>query len=209
MHGDPFVASNVEIYGGTLGLTSHHGIHGNRNKNIKIHDLLIENFETHGIQLNGFDNLEIYDIEIQSSSQIAYLNGEYGHGRFILPRLRKISQYMDDNSKIIKFYGRNEGITIDEIADKLEIELNMAFNYVINGIEGATDENDENWDYWVDCKKNFINDNGIPNGSGMYGIFLSYPGANVFGYGHSGLKSTNAKIESLVCFVLFCFVLFF
>ena len=38
-------AKNVLIYNGTLGLSSHHGIHGNRMENIVLYDLVVEKFE--------------------------------------------------------------------------------------------------------------------------------------------------------------------
>ena len=40
----PRVASNVEIKNGYLGLSSHHGIHGNQNTNINIHDIYISGY---------------------------------------------------------------------------------------------------------------------------------------------------------------------
>ena len=41
---DPKIASNVEIKNGYLGLTSHHGIHGNQNTNIHVHDIDISEY---------------------------------------------------------------------------------------------------------------------------------------------------------------------
>ena len=71
----PYIATNVEIKNGVFGLTSHHAIHGNRNKYIHIHDIEIRDFETHGIQLNGFESVKIYNVKIHDSSRIAYLKG--------------------------------------------------------------------------------------------------------------------------------------
>ena len=42
-------AQNVQIKNGTLGLTSHHGIHGNLAKNITIENLHIKDFEVGGL----------------------------------------------------------------------------------------------------------------------------------------------------------------
>ena len=68
----PSIAENVEIKNGYFGSTSHYAIHGNRNKNIHIHDIDISHFETHGIQLNEFGNIISSDITIHDSSQIAF-----------------------------------------------------------------------------------------------------------------------------------------
>ena len=43
----------MHIKNGTLGKSSHHGIHGNNMSNILIENLLIEDFEVAGIALNG------------------------------------------------------------------------------------------------------------------------------------------------------------
>lgn len=46
-------SSNCMIINGTIGLSSHGGIHGNNNTNILLQQLTIQDFETTGIQLNG------------------------------------------------------------------------------------------------------------------------------------------------------------
>jgi len=191
--GDPVMADGATIKDGTLGLTSHHAIHGNRCKNIVIENVIIKDFETHGIQINGFENVEIRNVEIGPSSQKAYLLGEYGHARMILPRLRKIQE--ENPTGTIQFYGRDSPVTIKELADELETQIDMAFNYVLHGVEHS--EDDENYNTWLKAKENFINEDGIPYGSGMYGLFFSYPGANVFGYAHSDLRSSNAVVENV------------
>ena len=63
----------------------HHGIHGNYNKNIKIKNLVIENFKTHRIQLNGFDNIVFDTIDIGPTSSKVYFYGE--HGQELLSRM--------------------------------------------------------------------------------------------------------------------------
>ena len=89
---DPKFAQNVVIKDGTIGLTSHHGIHGNYNKNLQLLNLKVQRFETHGIQLNGFENVEISNVDVGPTSTRVYLRAEYGHMRMVLPRLRKIAE---------------------------------------------------------------------------------------------------------------------
>jgi len=57
-------AHNVEIKNGTLGRSPHHGIHGNLNTNIAIHDLVIRDWEVAAISLNGLKNGKIKNITI-------------------------------------------------------------------------------------------------------------------------------------------------
>ena len=215
-------AENIEIKNGIFDLTSHHAIHGNRNKNIKIHDIEICNFETHGIQLNGFDNVELYNIHIHSTSNIAYLKGEYGHARMLLPRLKKIyEENVEENGGVegtrIEFPDRGYGsmVTMKDIYQEIEKEIDMAFDYAMNGVtyDDEKDNDDDEGRIWKDAKQNFIymkeemddlnsdavhtNSMGLPYGTAVYGIFLSFPGANVFSYGSSNLRSYNAKLRNI------------
>ena len=207
-------ASNLEIKNGIFGLTSHHAIHGNRCSNIKIHDIEIKDFETHGIQINGFDNIELYNIDIHSSSQIAYLKGEYGHARMLLPRLRNI--YEEDPTQRITFAGKRGGeVSMKDIFGEIEKEINLAFDYVMNDLDTTKMARnfDEHGELWQNTKKNFLylrdedddlssdavhsNSGGLSYGTAVYGIFLSFPGANVFSYGSSNLKSSNAVLSNI------------
>ena len=138
---DPHFAENIIIKDGTVGLSSHHGIHGHFNKNILISNVHVKDFETHGIQFNGFDGVKISDCEIGPTSEKAYFKGEYGHARTLLPRFQKVA---DENpNKVIHFYGRDKPTTMQEIVDELQKQTDMAYNYVVNGEE--YDDDDESW----------------------------------------------------------------
>ena len=66
---------------GVSGLTSHHRMHGNYNKNIQSTNLIVRDFETHGIQFNGFEAIVSDDVEIGTTPSKAFFNGEYRHMR--------------------------------------------------------------------------------------------------------------------------------
>jgi len=61
-------AKNTVIKNGVIGLTSHHGIHGNWIEDVLIENIHIRDFETHGIQVNQFTNLKLIDVEIGPSA---------------------------------------------------------------------------------------------------------------------------------------------
>jgi len=83
-----------------------------------------------------------------------------------------------------------------EIVEKLEMELDMAWDYVVYGTEIA--ETDTNYNLFVEAKRLFINENGIPNGGAQYGIFLNTFGASVFTYNlYTGFWSTSATLENV------------
>lgn len=57
-------AHNVEIKNGKIGRSPHHGIHGNMNTNIHIHDVVIRDWEVAAISMNGTKNTHIHDISV-------------------------------------------------------------------------------------------------------------------------------------------------
>ena len=54
--------------------------------------------------------------------------GEYGQ------ELLLQNEELDDKDKYIQFYGRDEATTLQQITDKLELEMNMAFDHIVNDI---------------------------------------------------------------------------
>ena len=100
--GNPKMATNVEIKNGMLGLTSHHGIHGNYNKNIKITDITVENFETHGIQFNGFANIELTNINVGSASNKVYFTCEYSHMSMLYQDIVQLQMKLSYHIKMVK-----------------------------------------------------------------------------------------------------------
>eukprot|EP01084_Bolivina_argentea_P090521 163099_1 len=176
---DPRFASNVIIKDGTLGLTSHHCIHGNFNKHVLIEHIVCRDFETHAIQLNGFDHVTIRNVEIGSSSSIAFLRGEYGHARALLPRLQKVA---DENpERKIHFDGREDAVTMNELIESLIGKMNLIFDFVYNKNEPVitTTEEQKEWD---DTLQLFYNPSGLPNGASLYGIYLNTKGENAMSY---------------------------
>jgi len=66
--GEPVIPSNkVVIVDGTIGRSSHMGIHGNENSHIWIHNMVVNDFETGGIQLNGGKHVYISNTEVGPS----------------------------------------------------------------------------------------------------------------------------------------------
>jgi len=187
---DPMFPENVVIKNGFLGRSSHHCIHGNYNKNLLIEDIVCSEFSTHGIQLNGFDSITIRNVEVGPSNNEQYLSSEYTHYRFILERMRLIVE--DENpTNTIQFVNR-EPVTVDELRTKLQKEMNYAFKYVMLGEEGDAED-----EIWLEAKKLFLNPTGFGYGASIYGIFLSYPGANVLSYHINSKISSSATLENV------------
>ena len=68
----------ITVMNGKLGLSSHHGIHGNKkpdeHSNILLYKLLIEDFQVAGIALNGASNSVLCDLEVRNTNGAAASN---------------------------------------------------------------------------------------------------------------------------------------
>lgn len=170
--------SNITIKNGVLGLSSHHGIHGNNVKNVLIENLQINNFEVCGIQFNGFSNVEIRNIDIGPSSKRAFLNGYYSNARFTLISLTKAEIY--HNHTTINFNNDKE-LTYQQIYINLQTTLDLAKRYVLN----ENTQNDRNNPLFDEAIELFINKDGLPDGSAIYGILLNSKGVAVNDFGTS------------------------
>ena len=76
-------ANHCVIKNGSLGRSSHHGIHGNNNTDITIMRLTITDYEVAGIALNGFTGVTIENVRIGAPSQQCFVNGRYSAARFL------------------------------------------------------------------------------------------------------------------------------
>lgn len=75
-------ASRTIISGGTLGLSSHAGIHGNGNTDVVVEDVFVNNFEVAGIQFNGGDNVAIVASTVGPSHQVDVPSHRLSHATF-------------------------------------------------------------------------------------------------------------------------------
>lgn len=81
--GSSFISpNNVIISNGTLGLSSHHGIHGNSAKNVLIEHLTITEFEVAAVSLNGSSNVIMKHIDAKHSRQNVPVLATYSAARF-------------------------------------------------------------------------------------------------------------------------------
>lgn len=113
--------TNVLIKNGTLGLSSHHGIHGNlEGKSVIIKDLIVENFEVAGIALNGASHSILDNITIRNTNLDVKVLSAYSQARFIRPFLKNIDGIT------------HNGKSGSEILSNLQIELDKAKNSVMS-----------------------------------------------------------------------------
>jgi len=166
-------ATNVVVKNGVLGLSSHHGIHGNNNEKILIHDLIIKDFEVAAISLNGGNHIYIKDNTIQGTNTNITSNAMLSQCLFGLPFLKTIKeQYPDAYLETI------EGqLSIDTIIDNIELETNMFIQSQLNN---------DNTTYQGILK----NVSGLLDGN-VYGIVLNSNGPVIGKF--KPLSATNTR----------------
>lgn len=76
-------ASNCVIKNGTIGRSSHHGIHGNKNTTISLLNLHIRDFEVAGIAVNSLVNAKISHVKIGPGSKDVKVLGNFSAARFM------------------------------------------------------------------------------------------------------------------------------
>eukprot|EP01083_Nonionella_stella_P034077 93279_1 len=171
---------NIVIKNGVLGLTSHHGIHGNNNRNVEIKAMKIIDFEVAGISMNGFHGLRIEDVQVGPNYQQIPVTPQYAHGRFMLQRLQYIA---DKETQSVVIDGEN--VFVSDIIETLRTEMDDAFWFSRNDRENARDNL-------------FINADGLPHGATLYGVFLNSEGASVFGLGLSPRHSSDLVLRNVI-----------
>ena len=88
---------DILITNGKLGLSSHHGIHGNNCTNIILDNLDIYDFEVAGIAINGTKHSIINNVTIRDNLKTVPLNAKYSQARFLRRHLKNINIALNDN----------------------------------------------------------------------------------------------------------------
>ena len=156
-----FAPTNVKIKNGYIGMSSHHGIHGNGMQNIILENLIVYNFEIAGIALNGGANVLFKNIQVYNTNINVPVMATYSMSRFIRPFLIQIKDTTNPN---IILAGLNVNATI--LLDNIDTEMNTVYNdFIVNKNSYIS--------------SNFYrNDKKVADGS-VYGILLNQKGVAV------------------------------
>lgn len=115
--------TNVIIRNGVVGLSSHHGIHGNGNDCIFIEDLMVTNFEVTGITLNSLSNSEIKNITIVGSSHTIKNRSRPAQLQTILNNLKEYQKKPNPDSKLKGYIDSMESILAKELATRTQAQI--------------------------------------------------------------------------------------
>ena len=119
---------NVLIMNGTLGLSSHHGIHGNGMKNIILHNLVFADMEVAAIALNGAEDSIHYNITIANISTNIKVLSTYSQGIFIQSFLNSL-QRRNKDAVLLNISAGDK--TIKQVITNLETELEKTKKYIL------------------------------------------------------------------------------
>jgi len=156
-----FIAGEkVLIKNGVLARSSHHGIHGNKMKDIIIQDLSANEFEVAGIALNGAINSILYNIDISGTSLDMRILSTYSQARFIRSFLNTVKSRNPT--------GTFNGQSIQKIISDISGGLNEAKDAVMAG----------------NTPTNMFGNNNFADGydGNVYGLVLNVNGVVINGF---------------------------
>ncbi len=108
-------ATRTVIKNGTIGRSSHHGIHGNGNRDIRIEGVAFQDFEVAAVALNGVNGLLIKDCTASSREDVPVM-GRFSSAQFILPYLDYL---VDSGSKTTLRVGGKRLLNARSVRDRL------------------------------------------------------------------------------------------
>lgn len=182
-------AHNCLIHNGTLGRSSHHGIHGNLNTNIIIKDLVVKDFEVGGIAINSLVGGELKDLTIGPGSKEVHVLGNFSAARFM--RQFYEQAYYSCLQNTIKGLDKATAHSVDR--------CNIDWSY-LNRLEAEVNKvlRDIKYKGKIDSKL-FGNKTLLPDGNN-YGLLVNVTGVAVNDYveeDFNGKYSDNIRVENV------------
>lgn len=84
-------ANRVVIHNGTIGRSSHHGIHGNGNEDVTIAGVEFVDYEVAAVALNGVRGLDVHKVTATNRKDVPVL-GTFSSAQFIKPYLDRLAR---------------------------------------------------------------------------------------------------------------------
>ena len=183
--------TNVSIYNGVLGLSSHHGIHGNNPTNVNINNIVMYDYEVAGITINGGRNVNISNVEVRHNYKNILVNGLYSNAIFTIKKLM-VKEQQEPNAYVMTHFGN---IGISQIIERMKKSVIDAYTDIMNDVDIGTTNPDS---------KFYANPSKLTDGN-CYGISINAPGLLVNEYkdqhepGSNNINLTNITIADIDC----------
>ena len=127
-------AKKVLIKNGTIGRSSHHGIHGNGNKAISIINVNFKDYEVGAVALNGVEGLVIKNSNASNRKDVPVL-GTFSSAQFIKPYIEELDR--NNSTTVLDVNGIK--LSVDDIKAKLIKAINNTHHDLIverNTVDG-------------------------------------------------------------------------
>ena len=186
--GEEFIsAKNVIIKNGLIGRSSHHGIHGNGNKNIRIVNVDFVDFEVAALALNGVNRLKIINSTAMNREDVPII-GTFSNARFISPYVNWL--VVSESTTTLTVQGTE--LSANQIRDTLRDSINNAYEDIITKDLGFIDETTHPTEYAL-----YHNKHGVIDGN-SYGYLVNKLGAAVDGFPtYSPEASKNIRLRNV------------
>lgn len=181
-------ATNCTVMNGTIGLSSHHGIHGNDNRRILLKDLKFRGYEVAACALNQVQDYCVIDCQTLGSRTDVPVLGIFSAARFLRPYLNKMEA--DGYTGTLNIAGGSaQGITTIKNALKTS-SINVYNDVMATGTINKTTHLSE----W----KLFHNVHRVVDGN-CYGFLVNHEGVAVLGFPTQQVtKSANVYMRNVV-----------
>ena len=175
MSGEIVGARDFKLFNGKLGLSSHHGVHGNNPRRLLIADVDIVDYEVAATSINGARDVVFHNVRALGTDTKIPVISTYSSGRFIEP-------FVEQLLGVFSSLGR-PGPTATQAANRLltaharlKVLMDQVFEDVVtNGMQTVDQANHpEAYDL-------FANPSGLIDGN-PYGFFFHVRGVGVNGF---------------------------
>ena len=169
-------ADNLVIKNGTIGLSSHHGIHGNGNQNVRVENIDFVDYEVGAVALNGVNGLEVYNSSAINRVDVPIL-GTFSNAKFIQPYIDYLADYVRRTPNAdLKLELPTGDLSIFDIQTALRTSINNVFEDVILDGLGTIDKAEHPEEWYL-----FHNPKGVVDGN-SYGYLVGAIGVQVNGF---------------------------
>ena len=165
-------ATRVLIKNGTIGRSSHHGMHGNGNRSVTIEGVKFKDFEVAAVALDGVDGLLIKNCSAESRKDVQVI-GTFSAAQFILPYLDYL---VESGSKTTLNVGSVNEITPREARDRLRQAILAVHEDLIKKEKATIDKEGHPEEYAL-----FHNPEQVIDGN-CYGFLINSYGQAIEGF---------------------------
>lgn len=170
-------AKQCVVRNGTLGRSSHHGMHGNGNVDLLIEDVVLRDYEVAAIALNGAHNAIIRRFKLQGSRTDVPVSAHYSAARFLMLFIDRAVAKTAGNANAAVIAARAALLNAQAV---LQSEMDQAFQAIINGVGN------------IPTVFQLGNTEGVIDGN-SYGILLNPLGVAVNGFAEKTARFDDPK----------------